>query len=121
MKPTAVSDTSFDAVVLNHVLKFSGARPAARDPIDTRVVQNVRNRTGSTINCVASNGTARCNQNAGGWPAMAENTRALTLPADPNAVTASGYTNLELWLQGMAADVEGRSHKAPASPVLANK
>lgn len=114
-KPTS------DGVVLNHVLKYSGARPADRDSVDTRVVQNVRNRTGGTINCVAPNGTARCNANAGGWPTMAENRRALTLPADPNAVTASGYTNLELWLHDMAADVEGRSRKAPASPVLANK
>lgn len=112
-KPTS------DNVVLNHVLKFSGARPAERDSVDTRIVQNVRNRTGSTINCVAPNGTTRCNANAGGWPAMAENTRALTLPADPNTVTASGYTNLELWLQDMAADAEGRARKAPASPVLA--
>ncbi|GFE85862.1 pectate lyase family protein [Steroidobacter agaridevorans] len=110
-----------DDVTLNYVLKYAGARPADRDPIDTRVVQNVRSRTGESINCVAPNGTARCNKNAGGWPAMAENARALTLPADPNTVTASGYTNLELWLHGMAAEVEGRSRKTPASPVLANK
>jgi hypothetical protein len=110
-----------DGVTLNHVLKYSGARPADRDAVDTRVVQNVRSRTGGTINCVAPNGTARCNKNAGGWPTMAENTRALTLPADPNAVTASGYTNLELWLHQMAADVEGRARKTPASPVLADR
>jgi hypothetical protein len=108
-------------VTLNHVLKFSGARPADRDSVDTRVVQNVRNRTGGSINCVAPNGTTRCNKNAGGWPTMAQNSRPLTLPAQPNAVTASGYTNLELWLHDMAADVEGRSRKAPASPVLADR
>jgi hypothetical protein len=38
---------------------------------------------------------------------LAVNVRALTLPADPNAVTASGYTNLELWLQSMAKALEG--------------
>jgi len=110
-----------DGVVLNHVLKFSGARPAERSTVDTRVVQQVRSRTGGTINCVAPNGTARCNQNAGGWPAMAENRRALTLPANPNTVTESGYTNLELWLHELAADVEGRARRAPSSPVLATR
>lgn len=110
-----------DNVVKNHVLKYAGARPADRDAVDTRIVDGVRNATGRIINCVSSNGTARCERNGGGYPTLAQNTRALTLPADPNTVTASGYTNLELWLHGMAADVEGRSRKAPASPVLANK
>jgi hypothetical protein len=108
-----------DNVVKDHVLKYSGARPADRDAVDTRIVQGVRNATGRIINCVASNGTARCERNGGGWPTMAENRRALTLPADPNTVTASGYTNLELWLHDMSADVEGRARKAPASPTLA--
>ncbi len=58
-----------------------------------------RNGTGRIINCVAANGTARCERNGGGYPNLAENRRALTLPANPNEVTASGYTNLELWLQ----------------------
>jgi len=110
-----------DGVVLNHVLKFSGSRPADRDTVDTRVVQNVRSGAGGVINCVAPNGTTRCNANAGGWPAMAENRRALTLPANPATVTESGYTNLELWLHELAADVEGRARRAPSSPVLATR
>lgn len=110
-----------DGVALDHVLKFAGARPADRDPVDTRVVSQVRSHTGDPINCVASNGTARCNKNAGGWPSYPENKRALALPNDPNTVTASGYTNLELWLHDMAADVEGRSHKSPEAPVLSQR
>jgi hypothetical protein len=110
-----------DNVVKNHVLKYAGARPADRDTVDTRIVAGVRNATGRIINCVAPNGTARCERNGGGWPTMAENRRALTLPADPNTVTASGYTNLELWLHDMSADVEGRSRRLPASPVLADR
>ena len=106
-------------VTLTTVLKTVGARPADRDTVDTRVVNDVRNGTGRIINCVSPNGTARCERNGGGYPTLAQNTRALTLPADPNTVTASGYTNLELWLHGMSADVEGRARKAPASPVLA--
>jgi hypothetical protein len=110
-----------DSVVRNHVLKYAGARPADRDSVDTRIVEGVRNATGRIINCVAPNGSTRCNRNGGGWPTMAENSRALTLPASPNTVTESGYTNLELWLHEMSADVEGRSRKAPESPVLSQR
>jgi hypothetical protein len=108
-----------ESVMLNYVLKFAGARPAERDPVDSRIVEQVRTRTGRIINCVASDGSARCQLNAGGWPTVAQNRRALALPADPNGVTASGYTNLELWLQKMAATVEGRS-PPPLPPVLKN-
>lgn len=110
-----------DNVVRDYVLKYSGARPADRDSVDARIVEGVRNGTNRIINCVAPNGTTRCERNGGGYPTLAENHRALTLPADPNTVTASGYTNLELWLHDMAADVEGRARKAPASPVLADR
>ena len=106
-------------VTLTTVLKTVGARPADRDSVDTRVVNDVRNGTGRIINCVAANGTERCKLNAGGWPSMPNNRRALTLPANPDSVTASGYTNLELWLQRMAAEVEGRPSAAPKPPVLA--
>lgn len=108
-------------VVRDHVLKYAGARPADRDSVDTRIVEQVRNGTGRIINCVAADGSARCSRNGGGWPTMAENRRALTLPAGPDTVTASGYTNLELWLHDMAADVEGRSRKAPGAPVLSQR
>jgi hypothetical protein len=109
-----------DGVTLNQVLKRVGARPADRDPVDKRIIQQVKSRTGQIINCVAPNGTTRCSKNAGGWPVMAENRRALTLPKDPDTVAASGYTNLELWLHEMAAQVEGRSNRQPTPPVLAS-
>lgn len=106
-------------VALNQVLKFAGARPADRDPVDTRVVKSVHDRTGRIITCVAPDGTERCSRNGGGWPALAQNTRPLTLPANHSQVTSSGYTNLEVWLHQMSAEVEGRSARLPASPVLA--
>lgn len=108
-------------VVREAVLRNAGARPADRDAVDTRIVRQVRDRTGRIINCVAANGTARCNLNGGGWPTYAQNRRALTLPANPNTVTASGYTNLELWLHTMSDEVEGRSPQAPQAPVLAEQ
>lgn len=107
-----------DNVVREHVLRYSGARPADRDSADRRIIEQTRNGTGRIINCVASNGTARCERNGGGWPALAENRRTLTLPANPNTVTASGYTNLELWLQRMAVAVEGRAPNSPEAPTL---
>ena len=37
---------------------------------------------------------------------MAENTRALTLPANPHDDSGNGYTNLEVWLNNYASKVE---------------
>lgn len=97
------------STVRDNVLRYSGARPADRDSADRRIIESVRNATGRIINCVASNGTTRCNLNAGGWPTLAQNRRTLTIPSNPNTVTSNGYTNLELWLHKMSADVEGRT------------
>ena len=80
------------------VLTSVGARPADRDSADRRIVSEVQMRTGQIISSQSQ---------VGGWPMLAVNARALTLPANPHTVTASGYTNLELWLQGYAATVEG--------------
>jgi len=102
--------------VYDSVLKKAGARPSDRDTADTRVVSDVKNRTGQVINCVASNGTTRCNKNAGGWPTYAVNTRVLTLPANHATITSSGYSNLELWLHQLDQQVGGTvSAKAPAT------
>jgi hypothetical protein len=110
-----------DNVSLDDVLRNVGARPADRDSVDRRIIQQVRTHTGGIINCVSPNNTARCSKNAGGWPTLAENRRALTLPSDPNGVAASGYTNLEVWLHGMSAEVEGRSKQTPAAPKLVDR
>ncbi|HEY0681395.1 MAG TPA: hypothetical protein VGD45_03600 [Steroidobacter sp.] len=107
-----------DNVVREYVLHYSGARPADRDSADRRIIEQTRAGTGRIINCVAPNGTTRCARNGGGWPALAENRRTLTLPSSPNTVTASGYTNLELWLHRMAAQVEGRAANPPQAPTL---
>jgi hypothetical protein len=103
--------------VYNRVLQFAGARPADRDSVDKRIVQSVKSRNGQVINCVASNGTTRCNKNAGGWPSYAQNRRTLTLPANHSTVTSSGYTNLENWLHSMDLNVAGVvSAQSPTSP-----
>jgi hypothetical protein len=81
-----------------YVLGYGGARPLDRDPVDKRVISQVKNRTGGIIDSPSQ---------VGGYPSLAANYRALALPANPNTVTATGYTNLELWLHQMAAAVEG--------------
>jgi pectate lyase len=103
--------------VYNSVLKNAGARPTDRDTADKRVVSDVKNRAGQTINCVAADGTTRCAKNAGGWPVYAANRRPLTLPANQATVTASGYTNLEVWLQQMDMTLSGVvAAGSPAAP-----
>lgn len=82
------------------VLANAGARPVDRDPVDTRVVREVRNRTGGFIS----------NQGAvGGWPDLKVNQRPLDVPDTPHKKLASGYTVLEEWLHQMADEVEGNA------------
>ena len=107
-----------NGLVKTNVLKYAGARPADRDSADQRIIEGVKNGTGRVINCVAPNGTTRCERNGGGWPTLANNRRTLSLPSNPNEVTSSGYTNLELWLHKMSATVEGRGASPPVSPKL---
>lgn len=103
--------------VYDSVLKNAGARPTDRDAVDKRIVTEVKNRTGQTINCVTADGTLRCTKNGGGWPTYAQNRRTLTLPANQATVTASGYTNLELWLQQMDKTLSGVvAAGSPAAP-----
>ena len=86
--------------VRNWVLANAGARPADRDPVDARIVRSVRDRTGAIPKSQAD---------VGGWPELQENRRELTVPENPNGDDdGDGYTNLEEWLHGFAAKVEGR-------------
>jgi hypothetical protein len=105
--------------VLNMVLANVGARPADRDSVDVRIINETRERRGSIINCVAADGSARCQKNAGGWPKLAQNYRKLTIPASPSADDdKDGYTNLEEWLHQMAYEVEGKDIRRPEAPEL---
>jgi pectate lyase len=103
--------------VYDRVLTYAGARPTDRDTVDKRIVQSVKSRNGQVINCVASDGSTRCNKNAGGWPSYAQNRRTLTLPANPNTVASNGYTNLENWLHSLDLNVAGvMTGESPSSP-----
>jgi hypothetical protein len=94
-------------VARDWILANAGARPAERDSVDARIVREITNGTGSVINCVSPDGSARCALNGGGWTTLAENNRALVLPNNPNGDDdGDGYTNVEEWLNQMAADLE---------------
>jgi len=72
------------------VMATVGMCPNWRDAVDQRVLADVRNGTGAMI---------ASQTQVGGWPALAQNTRALAVPANPNgADDGDGYTNLEEWL-----------------------
>lgn len=85
------------------VLATAGARPADRDPVDSRVVQEVRDRKGAI---------PTSQDDLGGWPELATNRRALMVPPNPNGDDdGDGYTNLEEWLHAYSTAVEGNGRR----------
>jgi hypothetical protein len=88
------------------VLANAGARPKDRDAVDDRIVRQVQTRSGIV---------PRTPNDVGGYPSLSVNPRSLTVPSNPHGTTSSGYTNLEVWLQGYAAALEGGG-SAPNSP-----
>ena len=79
------------------VLIHAGARPADRDPVDTRIITMVRERKGSI---------PASQEDVGGWPELTENHRKLSVPENPNGDDdGDGYTNLEEWLHRYADSV----------------
>ena len=92
-----------------YVLANAGARPADRDSVDVRIVNDVKNGTGGII---------ASQDDVGGWPNLAQNTSALTVPSNPNEVQPSGYTKLEEWLHGFSRTVEGESYISPRTLTL---
>ena len=114
-------------VAKTYVLANAGAFVRYRDVVDTRVTGDVVNTTGGYIDmisltnasctaidvpmaCCTGAGTGTCIRNAeAGFPSIVENTRILTIPANPHVVQPSGYTKLEEWLFSYTVDVEPNS------------
>ncbi|OGJ00293.1 hypothetical protein A3I90_01265, partial [Candidatus Nomurabacteria bacterium RIFCSPLOWO2_02_FULL_41_9] len=59
--------------VKDYVLANAGARPADRDSVDIRAINDVRNRTGKIINSQSE---------VGGWPTLAVNQRTFNIPTN---------------------------------------
>ena len=75
------------------------ATPAVRDAVDARIVESVRTHGGAIIDSPAE---------VGGAAQRADTDSSPALPADPAGDDdGDGYTNLEEWLHGLAAAVEG--------------
>lgn len=96
---------------------YVGARPQDRDSNEQEMVNDWITDDGVVINCVEAGADPRCARNAGGWPTLAENSRALTLPNNPHSDDDSdGYSNLEEWLHDSASFIETGAPSWP--PVL---
>jgi hypothetical protein len=96
-----------------YVKAHAGARPADRDPVDRRIVDELTNRSGRIIDAPAD---------VGGYPALAVNVRSLAVPRDANGDdNKNGYTNLEEWLATFTAQVEGTTVRARAAESLPSR
>lgn len=90
------------SLVQADVLGNVGAWKSSQDSVDARIINDVINGTGTA--------PISSETDVGGYPTLANNTRTLEaagLPASPNADSdADGYTNMEEWLQGLAAAIQ---------------
>ena len=96
--PFAANPTPISVGDIGVIVAGAGARPRDRDVTDTRIIEQVLSGTGGLIDCLS--GCA--NPVPGGYTPLAVNTHTLNIPADPNGIDVSGYTNLELWLHQLA-------------------
>jgi hypothetical protein len=69
------------------IVAFAGARPADRDAVDTRIISDVINGTGSSLHNDESE--------VGGFPPLAQHTRVLVIPSNHAEIRVSGYSVLE--------------------------
>ncbi|MFA5516252.1 MAG: hypothetical protein WDA20_08190 [Desulfuromonadales bacterium] len=82
------------------VLRNAGARPLARDAVDSRIIDDVGRGTGRLIDS---------QEDVGGFPDLAQNRRFFDAGPNPNSDdNGNGYTNLEEILHRLAAEIEGR-------------
>ncbi|MEM9460060.1 MAG: hypothetical protein AAGF11_38145 [Myxococcota bacterium] len=86
------------AQVLDLATEHAGARPRDRDPVDERIIAQVRDGTGARIDYT---------DDVGGYPELESTQHTLEIPADPHGDDDDdGYTNVEEWLAGYTAQVE---------------
>ncbi len=105
-----------------HVLANAGARPADRDSVDTEIISWATDGdkpTSAQYPRINADNLFDSQDDRGSWPILAENTRPLTLPNNPNGDDdGDGYTNLEEWLHTFAAEVEGSTEDPPIASLL---
>ncbi len=115
-----------------YVLSNVGARPADRDAVDARLIDDAKDAisTNALIDCIecsnkicvgkdnpydccTGSGQGECDAAPGGWPNLAKNIRKLSLPSNPHQIMASGYTKLEEWLHEFSNALEGGNYISP--------
>jgi hypothetical protein len=101
----------------------AGATAPGRDAVDARILDQLMDRRGELVNCVAADGSDRCMAHGGGWPTIDGGEAAADADRDgiPDewetrhelaADTADGdrhdlspiYTNVEVYLNELAGD-----------------
>jgi hypothetical protein len=109
--PSWHSNFGYDVIspdaVTARVFSNAGARPADRDSVDTLAVKNAT--AGLTADTANMGSRIKSQSDMGGWPVLAEKRRALQVPANPHRVAPgeSFRTNIEVWLEAFAREVEG--------------
>lgn len=84
--------------VEEYITSNAGARPADRDSVDKRIINDLISRSGKIINS---------QYDVGGWPELKVNIVILDIPNNPTGDdNGDGYTNLEEWLHRFSSNVE---------------
>ena len=97
-------------MVMDTVTKYAGARPADRDAVDLRVIEEVKSKSGEIRTSLS--------EIPGGFPQLATNNKTFATPNNPNGDDDNdGYTNVEEVLHQLALEIEG---KKKASIVILN-
>lgn len=115
-KPFLTPPVTFDAMpeLLEKVLATVGASKPFRDAVDQRIIQSVRDRTGTSRGSMTGpwpdleSGAPPPppDSDHDGMPDVWESANSLNPkdPADGTAVAANGYTNVENYLNALAGD-----------------
>ncbi|QKG51897.1 T9SS type A sorting domain-containing protein [Hymenobacter sp. BRD67] len=132
--------TQTAAAAYASVLAGVGCTLPTRDPVDTRIIQEVQDRTGKIIdvqggfpahvtpystsqvawNILNCNTPPPVDTDHDGMPDTYETANGLNPndPADRAFIAANGYTNLENYLNGLVAATVLSTHKASTSDLL---
>ncbi len=92
---------------LDYVLDNSGARPADRDAVDVRIVNEVKTRTGDWMDQTEVNSY---------YPNLAVNNKVFSAINPNGDDDGDGYTNLEEKLYTLKLEVEGKSAGEEPTP-----
>lgn len=97
------------AQVLDTVTKYAGARPAFRDTVDKRVIDEIITKTGVV--------KTEFSEIPGGWPAYPSTIKPFEIPENAEGDDdQDGYSNLEEALHEMALVLEGVKLETPDEP-----